>query len=345
MKKSFLQIAILLLLSVIIFMSLIFGLYFIITPEPNLAIKEIITMYLSSIVFIYLPIIIFLAMFKFSFSMGKKVVDIEQGYVDFNNDKTYYRDIIDEYGVLELAYIYNGQKIERKDIVATLLNLENKKVIKLQNNEIVDVDWSKLSNSEDYILKFSLSGKINIYGTDMLTDIVKQDAMKSGLIEKEQNIAKDIFLMFFKTNLFAAIVFMGFFFAIGLYDEYPNFITITLAIVLLLLNFLTGYRMIYFFSYAYHKIKSFKLTDKGKEIKGKLDGLNLYIKEFGDLDDEKRNSLELWEDYLIYSVIFGINKNIEREINCLQMNSKRSFKIYIIYIIIFMSVLFILFLL
>lgn len=339
MKKSFKEIAITSFLSVVVFMTLLFFLAYI-TGVEYISKEEMLGFYIGSILVIYIPIFIGIVLFNFSFKMGKRVADIEKSDIDFNKDKTYYREIIDEYGILELAYINNMQTLEKKDIAAALLNLELKKVIKLKDNQITYIDNKEMTNSENYILSNCVSGKVNMDNINILCDIVKQEAIKSGLIEKETNVAKDIILMFIKTNVFATIAFSLLFFSASLYMEYSNFLTMTLCVILFLLNGLSGYRMVYFFSYAYHKIKSYKLTDKGKEIKSKLDGLKLYIKEFSDLDDENKNSLMLWEDYLIYSVMFGVNKNIVNDMKCI---NNKTFKFSIKYVIIFVVILFFLF--
>ena len=53
-----------------------------------------------------------------------------------------------------------------------------------------------------------------------------------------------------------------------------------------------------------------KLSEKGKDLNLKLMGLKNLIKDFSNMDERDKNELVLWEDYLIYSVMFGNNKNI-----------------------------------
>ena len=56
-----------------------------------------------------------------------------------------------------------------------------------------------------------------------------------------------------------------------------------------------------------------KLYEKGKEINAKLDGLKAFMEEFSNIDSKESKHLVLWEDYLIYSVMFDINKKIQEE--------------------------------
>jgi len=61
------------------------------------------------------------------------------------------------------------------------------------------------------------------------------------------------------------------------------------------------------------KEKRYMRTEKGKEINRQLDGLKLFIKEFSNIDNKEAKYLFLWEDYLIYSVMFDINRKIQDE--------------------------------
>lgn len=56
-----------------------------------------------------------------------------------------------------------------------------------------------------------------------------------------------------------------------------------------------------------------KRTSKGRELNLKLEGLKEYLKDYSLLDEREVKEIELWEDYLIYSVMFGQNKNIVEE--------------------------------
>ena len=50
-----------------------------------------------------------------------------------------------------------------------------------------------------------------------------------------------------------------------------------------------------------------------KENDVNLDEIDDLIKEVSNIDDKEAKHLFLWEDYLIYSVIFDINKKIQDE--------------------------------
>ena len=45
----------------------------------------------------------------------------------------------------------------------------------------------------------------------------------------------------------------------------------------------------------------------------KLEGLKKYLEDFSSLENKSEEELILWEDYLIYSVIFNQNEKIIKE--------------------------------
>ena len=59
--------------------------------------------------------------------------------------------------------------------------------------------------------------------------------------------------------------------------------------------------------------KFYKRTQKGKELNQKLEGLKHYLKDYSLLSEREAKEIELWEDYLIYSVMFGQNKKVIEE--------------------------------
>lgn len=55
-------------------------------------------------------------------------------------------------------------------------------------------------------------------------------------------------------------------------------------------------------------------TSKGKEVNERLEGLKNYLKDFSIMNERDEKSLAVWEDYLIYSVIFNQNSKIVKNI-------------------------------
>ena len=55
-------------------------------------------------------------------------------------------------------------------------------------------------------------------------------------------------------------------------------------------------------------------NDEGKMINYKLEGLRKYLIDFSKIEEKTKEQLILWEEYLIYSVILGINTQIIDEV-------------------------------
>ena len=317
-KKKILKMSLIILLTVASFMGLMAIL--LILAGPDSGFLEVIEFYISGVIVLYgMCMIVFLSII-FAFSSGKRIAGEEAAKIDFDNEMTYYRDVVEQYSILELAYLNHMTTLKDKDLAAALLGLELKKSIKFQDNKVININTNnRLLTNETYLLGKISQGKLNIDNVKCLTKIVETDAANRGLIRKRtlKNKIKDIIIMFAKTSLYVA--FTGLLYlTLEVLLNYP-LDTINIIIILILGLITLGFfiftcaRGIYLISYIYHKINSYELTEKGKEIKFKLDGLKWYIKDFSNLHDNEKETLLLWEDYLIYSVMFGYNKVVMKE--------------------------------
>ena len=59
-----------------------------------------------------------------------------------------------------------------------------------------------------------------------------------------------------------------------------------------------------------NSIDPYVRSNTGKEINLRLEGLRKYLLDFSKIEDKNIEQLKLWEEYLVYSVILGINNNI-----------------------------------
>jgi hypothetical protein len=55
-------------------------------------------------------------------------------------------------------------------------------------------------------------------------------------------------------------------------------------------------------------------NDEGNIINCKLEGLRKYLVDFSKIEEKTKEQLTLWEEYLIYSVILGINTKVVDEV-------------------------------
>ena len=229
--------------------------------------------------------------------------------IDFSKDKNYYRDIIKNYNPAVLSYIDDFKNIEEKDIISLLMSLQLKRKIIMEEKgiSIIDNDYSDLSESEICVLNSISKGKVNIRSFEIKNSVIK-DCFKKDLIRKE-----DIYVIGKRIcrKIISIIVWIIFCFYLSdfLFESEKEIFAI-LGSIIMIINIICiqGY-FIYIFSYAVHQFVSYVRTPKGEEINVKLEGLKVFLKDFGNMKDKDSNELMLWEDYVIYSVLFRINKD------------------------------------
>lgn len=61
------------------------------------------------------------------------------------------------------------------------------------------------------------------------------------------------------------------------------------------------------------KANMFIRTQKGVEIQNKLAGLKNYIKDYSDLENRNIDEVILWEEYLIYAIIFNLKGKLDKD--------------------------------
>ena len=249
------------------------------------------------------------------YSNGGKVSKKESskrkiGILDLGEYEGYYRDIISEYSPAVLSFIDDFESNAQKDRAATLLNLKLKEYIDIKNKkiEILNKDFSKLTESEKYLLENRESGKFN--GSEF-ENRVKQEAIEAGLITSRK-FGLDSYMKIILPFIVAILLFM---FISEINVNMPFQTSLVPVVMLLVCLFFGSLFLIYNLNYVVTFLKyGYTRTKKGREINKKLQGLKNYLKDFSNLDKKSFNDVILWEDYLMYSVIFDQNKKIIDEI-------------------------------
>ena len=271
-------------------------------------IKYILKMNIASIIItciFTLPLIVFN-------SADKKTISYNLDKNDFGKYKNYYRDIIKDYSPAILSYI-DDYKLNLKDVISTILNLKLKKYIDIKDNKfiIVNNDYSKLENNEQYILN-NINKNINIF---TFQNIVLEEAINKGLIESKINKSKIIKNIIIYTIIIVLSMCLTFYLL-------SNNIVLIHFLLLILLTIIFPIYELYIISIILSFIKNrYVRTKKGKEINEKLEGLKNYLKDFSNLNEKDIEEIKLWEDYLIYSVLFNQNTNIINEIGSILQNN------------------------
>lgn len=255
------------------------------------------------LVFVILPILFFRKISK------KETVYKNKTSIDFSKEKDYYRDLIKIYSIAELAFVDNLEINEKIVAICTLLKLKLNKVIDIDNNsiKILKQNFDDLKKSEKYLLEKCENGKIEIFPMGSFEEVVKQEAMNDGLVEIPSNIKKPIFLkkieliiLFILFNLI--MISLAFIFHS---NENQFFIMYCLSFIVFVI-----FECFYYNLYKHILNTTPKRSGKGEEINIKVEGLKIFLQDFGDLEDENIQALMAREEYLIYSCLFKINKEI-----------------------------------
>ena len=237
--------------------------------------------------------------------------------IDLKNNGEYFRDIIKGYTPAELSYIDNFN-IEDSDIVATLLNLSLKGVITLNENpntiEINNVE-TELSNNERYILDIIKSNKWNEFNkSKFLLEIIK-DALKNELIKESKTLKKGFGkIIIIWPICFCILITMAIFVFKNseLFETTVSFLI--LAFLIMIVMFLPIMLLVFYSSYNNKMQKEpYIRTKKGEQINANLEGLKNYLNDYSLIEEKEYKELELWEDYLIYSVIFRQNNKLTED--------------------------------
>lgn len=226
-------------------------------------------------------------------------------------DYLYYRDILAGYSPAVLAFCYK-KDIKLDDIiVSTLLDLERKNKINIQNGKIntnTDINEMDIAEYEKIILSYYNKSK-TISKKDLYTKI-KNETKEKGLIrlgsKKEVN---STYIM----ELFIAWIIIYMIITIPMFMSLSN-----LGVWLFAFYFLT-FLCIPIYKTIQSKIRFIIRTKKGIEISAKMQGLKRYIEKFSRIQDEGIENIELFEEYVIYAVIFDLRGKLNKEVKELYM--------------------------
>ena len=252
--------------------------------------------------------------------VDKKLIKEKLTKIDFIKTQDYYREIINEYSMGELAYIDNFKISYPRTMIAEMLQLEKDKKIKLENGKIEiceNANLTKLNQTQIYIIKHIKNGKLKNIEKFELEEKIKQDALNNNLIEAKNDLKKQMI----KKVISSIIIFVLMCLTLDRLTQI-NTENETLKFIILLI-ILSGviavviypiYEIFFYIVYMskYKKDPYFR-TKKGNKLNEKIEGLKQYLKDYSLLDEKRKEELVLWEDYLSYSVLFGQNKKIIEE--------------------------------
>ena len=254
----------------------------------------------------------------------KRVKSSNVSHVDCmkEEEKSYYREILKGYSPAVLSYIDNFEINGKKEVIATLLSLKLKGVINILEHgiEIKDYNTNDLTITEKLVLKNIKGGKVFLKYDELKNKII-EEATNCGLTSEhpllsEAKVACEKMILF-------AIVFVLYVFGF-LYlklshkdtDEFFSVLSVVLVLILVIYyreskNILSKRMPKYeAFVRKMAKCEFLKRTQKGEDINVKIEGLKKYIKDYSLLSEKNKDALDVWEEYLIYSVLFTEEKSV-----------------------------------
>ena len=246
----------------------------------------------------------------------KEKVDI----TDKKNDN-YYRNLLKDYPIGVLGYIKDFN-IDDSEIVGTILFLELKDKIEIGESIIIkNTSSNDLSLSESYVLECLIKHeKISLIN---FSQNIKDDAKNYKLLIEKDDYKKQRNKMIIKAVIGIVFLSLVTWLGVPIYNTFIKseseivflvFVIILFCSVLLgfLVPFIMGVKII---SYSIvTKLDPYVRSKTAMELNEKMNGLSNFLKDFSTIHERKSEELKLWKEYLIYSVIFEQNENIEKEI-------------------------------
>lgn len=248
--------------------------------------------------------------------------------IDFEKTKDYYRDILYNHSITELSYIDDFELDFKKEIVSTLLSLENKKKIKIENEKIIVLDENDtdLKLTEKDVFHSIKNGNVEIEDNKKFAKTLQEHALQEGIengllckVDSNKKTTKifNIFIVFAFIAILGILLLLELFYTItfrfdnneiSLIAEYIYTIIFSMLVPVYTLFMAVG--MDIFIYYRKNMLNAYERTDLGNSINEKIEGLKKYIEDYSLLDEKEKQELVLWDEYLIYSVQFKQNKKI-----------------------------------
>lgn len=245
---------------------------------------------------------------------------IKEKEVKISKDDTkYYRDIISKYSPAVLSYIFDFN-VGKNELIATLLMLELKGKIKIEEKiTILNSDYKDLEQNEIYVLNAVKNCKLKKFDFDEYKKVVCEDSLNNNLLKKKGNRSKYITVFFLITIVITIILFYYSFIKMMIISnsnsiEIVDFILPIVAMVIVSMCpvFLLAY---VFFYHKFQVNDPYIRNSEGKSLYIKLNGLKNFLTDFSNIKNKSKEELILWEDYLIYSVLFDLNTKLTDDIN------------------------------
>lgn len=232
---------------------------------------------------------------------------------EYEKNINYYRDILKRESTAILSYCYNRNSKIDDDIVSTILNLKLHNEIKItEDYKIKLMNKANLKPHEKFIINSINNGFINNNDFELkYRKLLISDLIKNNYITTTEKGKFDI------TELIQlCIVWMIIYMIITL----PIFFYVLHSPLFLVLSYVICFVVIPIIQKIAEKINPIIRKEKALELQGKLKGLKKYILNYSDIKNNGIDNINLFDEYVIYAIIFDIKGMLNKECKELYKN-------------------------
>lgn len=270
-----------------------------------------------------IPITLIIITTIYCMKIYKKGIYIGLKRQTYKDLETLNRDIDNNYSPAIVSYLYNQQIELKKDLVASLLNLETRGYIKRNfNNQffIKNMNYSELGKDDLYLYNAIKNNDLqNILGYEWLECVIdeyekKKFYEKNKLYDTKKQII-DFSKMLLK-QVIANIIIFKIINYICIYVNSKNEIAAT-ALIMYTMLYLLAANVLFFIMYCKVKISIYKnkivLSKSGKEELKKWIKFENFIKKYTLIEEKTAEDMMIYGEFLPYAMVLNLNKDYINE--------------------------------
>ena len=229
----------------------------------------------------------------------------------------YYRELLDNISPAVISIVDNYKIEPKKDALAGILKLVLSGHVKMDNNtlEVIDKETESLSISQKELYNMIRDGKLDDIETEAWKTECYREATNEGYVYLIQDLnQKHAGEHFIKGIIKFMVIFISSIALIMILNAL-DVIILTMFLILFLIVF-SGFYIPYLIGYTIYYLlrkSDFRYTEKGEKTKNRIEGLKRFINDYSSLDEKDKKEVVLWDDYLIYAVLFEQNKSIIKD--------------------------------
>lgn len=230
----------------------------------------------------------------------------------------YYRNIIQTKSPAILSYCYNKKINVEDEVIAIILSLQKRGIIELKENKLTLIgEIKKLKNHEKYVLqnikKISSNNKEfkKVFKQLLINDLEEEEFIYVPNTE-DVNIVSimEMFMIWMILYILVAI---------------PIFMQFSSIGALVFLAYFLTFVGIPIYKAIQENINPVIRNEKALELSGKLKGLKNYIEDYSIIKNNGIENIVLYDEYVIYAIIFNIKGKLNNECKQIYKNIKNNY--------------------